>query len=1207
VTWGRRPIAILAPLFAVGCVSAPDSGTLAELRSVQPDVAEVEVADSLDLALQSYRRYLDETPVSTMTPEAMRRLADLQLEREFGITGGKPTDRWMEMEAPDSGATPNEIGATGSASRASTIADAIAVAESDEDFERRTTGEIEFQPVAALDLPPSEGPGVAQSGPLEAIAIYERLLAEYPNYERRDQVLYQMARAYDELGRTEEAMEVMQRLINEFGYSRYADEVQFRRGEFYFTRRRFREAESAYEQIVATGAQSDFYELGLYKLGWSLYKQDFYDEALHRYMALLDYKLSVGYDFDQQQTQEDERRVADTFRVISLSFSNLGGPDVLAEYYAAYGNRSYEDRIYQNLGEFYFDKLRYNDAAAVYDSFVDRYPYHRVSPEFSMRVIGIYEAGDFPILVVESKKSFATKYGLQGDYWQHFDSAERPEVLAHLKTNLEDLANHYHALYQETGLEEEKPANYTQALTWYRAFLASFPRDEQSPSINYQLADLLLENGDFGEAAREYERTAYDYTAHDRASAAGYAAIFAHREQLKGAAEELAPELKRATVASSLKFADAFPEHEHAPVVLGAAAEDLYALEDYAQAATAGRALLSRFPTAALALRRSAWTVVAHSSFELADYQAAEPAYAEVLELTSAEDEERQALVDNLAASIYKQAEQANEAQDYSAAAGHFMRITERAPTSAIRPAAEYDAAAALMKLQNWSAAATVLDAFRAAFPDHELNAEATKQLAFAYREGGESSLAAGEYERVAAEAADPLLKREALLAAGELYEQAKDVDSALGVYERYVAEFSQPVDIAVETRSKVAEMYRARGDVPRYHEHLGALVAADAEAGAERTDRTRYLAAQAGLVLAAPGFAAFDAVRLVAPLEQNLARKRELMDASLREFERLISYEVGDVTTAATFYMAEIYSSFSRSLLDSERPTDLSAAEGAEYEDAIEEEAFPFEERAIEVHEANVAIMIAANIYNRWVQQSFARLAALVPGRYAKEEQSMGLLGAIETLTYRHPGYVEPLVADAPAAEPERRTRGQAAKGPTVRLDVLAGAGFTITDAARVAPELRERYLAAVGYLEQGLQERGIAELGAVTEQAPELANPHVDLGIAYGRAGDLGQAAASLEQGLAVSADHPIALNEIGLIYRKQGRFAEARASYEKALALYPDFHVANRNVAILCDLYQRDYDCALRHYRAYQALAPDDAQAAIWIADIEGRARP
>jgi Flp pilus assembly protein TadD len=272
-----------------------------------------------------------------------------------------------------------------------------------------------------------------------------------------------------------------------------------------------------------------------------------------------------------------------------------------------------------------------------------------------------------------------------------------------------------------------------------------------------------------------------------------------------------------------------------------------------------------------------------------------------------------------------------------------------------------------------------------------------------------------------------------------------------------------------------------------------------------------------------------------------------------------------------------------------------------------LEEQAFPFEERAIEVHEANVEVMIAAGIYNRWVEQSFARLAALMPGRYAKEEQSMGFLGAIETFTYRAPGAAAE-AAVAPAAAPEdRRARATAAKGPAIRLEVLEGAGFTIADAARVSPELRERYLAAVGYLEQGLYERGVAELEAVTQRQPELVNPHVDLGIAYARTGRLADAAASLERAVALGAAHPIALEELGLVYRKQGRFADARKQYERALALYPDFHLANRNLAILCDLYQRDYACAARHYEAYQALAPDDQQVAIWIADIKGRSSP
>ena len=245
----------------------------------------------------------------------------------------------------------------------------------------------------------------------------------------------------------------------------------------------------------------------------------------------------------------------------------------------------------------------------------------------------------------------------------------------------------------------------------------------------------------------------------------------------------------------------------------------------------------------------------------------------------------------------------------------------------------------------------------------------------------------------MAAEAADPELEREALLSAGELYEQASDVDSALGVYERYVAEFAQPVDVAIETRSKVAEMYRARGDER-------ALPRAPRRARRGRRRRRAPSARTARAISRRrPGSCSRSRVTRRSTPCSSCSRSSRTSRASasswtqaLQAFEGLIAYEVGDVTTAATFHMAEIYSSFSRSLLDSERPTGLSAAELAEYEDVLEEEAFPFEERAIEVHEANVDVMIAAGIYNRWIEQSFARLAALMPGRYAKEEQSIGL-----------------------------------------------------------------------------------------------------------------------------------------------------------------------------------------------------------------------
>jgi tetratricopeptide (TPR) repeat protein len=150
-----------------------------------------------------------------------------------------------------------------------------------------------------------------------------------------------------------------------------------------------------------------------------------------------------------------------------------------------------------------------------------------------------------------------------------------------------------------------------------------------------------------------------------------------------------------------LKFADTFPEHEHAAVVLGAAADDLYDMKDFAPALSAGRKLIERYPGAAAPVRRSAWMVVAHSSLELADYPNAEAGYVRVLDLTPNQDESYAGLVENLAAAIYKQGEQANEQGNYRAAADHFLRIKQAAPTAKIRASAEYDAGAALIRLED--------------------------------------------------------------------------------------------------------------------------------------------------------------------------------------------------------------------------------------------------------------------------------------------------------------------------------------------------------------------------------------------------------------------------------------------------------------------------------------------------------------------------
>lgn len=821
----------------------------------------------------------------------------------------------------------------------------------------------------------------------KAATLLEDALKHGPLRPDDDRVLYLLAKAYDHSGDTDRLLQTLDRLVREHPASGYVDEAYFRRGELLFSQAEPRQAAEAYGAIVSRGATSPFYEKALYMHGWALYQTGRYSPALDSFLALLDRKLRAPQPtrIDSTITPDlsagDREIVNDVLRVSALSISQLSGVQTLERYFAQREDLSYEYPLYEALANLYLGQERFEDAAKTYRTYVAKHPDDARAPEIESRVLTAYRKGGFTSLLLASKEDYVRRYRPDSAYWTRNPDIERGPVLAQVRDYMQELARYHHARAQGT----KQAAEYRAAEEAYRSFLVAYPDDPEAVDMRFLLAESLYENGRYDEALREYQQVAAVLPAHPRGVEAAYATVLSRQKLEAGLAGDALAEAQRRTVEALQRFAAAYPQDPRAAAALTKSAELLFGLKDNAGAEAAARQVIADTRSDD-AQRLSAWRIIAHSELESGRYAEAEKSYESALALT-ADAPARRDLGERLAAAIYKQGEAALAQNDRRAAAQHFLRVGEVVPDASVRVNADYDAAANLLALEAWQEAIPVLEAFRKKYPASPLQKDLPAKLTLAYQKTGDWQRAAGELELIAAgdDAAD--VQRDALWQAADFYTRAQSPREALRVYLAYVQRYPQPLADAVEAHQRIADLYAQQGDVTEQRRWLARLIATEQQGGAARNDRSRTLAAQASLLLAQDRYARFAAIKLGHPLEKSLKLKKKAMEEALQAYNNAAAYGIADVTTAATYHSAEIYAQFSKDLLASERPQKLSELELEQYNVLLEEQAYPFEEKAIALYEANTR-RAADHVYDEWVKKSYAALSTLLPGRYAKVEK---------------------------------------------------------------------------------------------------------------------------------------------------------------------------------------------------------------------------
>ena len=705
--------------------------------------------------------------------------------------------------------------------------------------------------------------------------------------------------------------------------------------------------------------------------------------------------LTVLGGFSEQTGQfarvpkADAELIDDTFRIVALMAAGADGVQSIADWSRNAGRSGeaggFRDLLYDRLADLYATRGQYQKSVAVHQAFIADNRAHPSVPAFYAQSVDVWRMAGQTGRAREARADYVSAFSDSAQY-DALASADQRRWLSFSKT----LGDYYYD--QGENASGGRRAAYFASAAGYYTRLAS--RQEQ-PGETLRLAgDAWLQAGRYEEALASFRKAAYEAPGYANANDAGWAALLLERNALDGT-NSLKTTLARFADASE-KWSASFKEDARIPPLSSDVANRLLARGSYDRARQFAQTAIAH-PGTSSTVTYSALLVLGETYVAGDTFGFAENAWRQALELASsgkvvdASGDDVRRLRRQLATSIYRQGEQAAGVGKTDIAVAHFQRIDSVLPGSDIAVTGRFDAANTLLQAERWLPAVNELSRFRQDFPSHPLTDSIREKLVFAYISSDQPIRAADELV-ASTGASGPAMEDQ--LRAAELYHQAGAIQKRDRIYLAYLDQMPalrKPEEAQTHLLDQTFRQRLIDSDVaaPRFREQL---VTAELASDWHSKDTLGW-AGQAALKLAEIQANRFAAVELRAPLAESLSRKQQLLEAARSRYDQARQFGGDGVISQATFKKAELYRQFAADLMASEAPAELNEMEAMQYQMLLEEEAYPFEEKAISMHERNHQ-RLAEGVFDEWVEQSLQVLAKLFPGRYSRTVRWMSLSG---------------------------------------------------------------------------------------------------------------------------------------------------------------------------------------------------------------------
>jgi cellulose synthase operon protein C len=679
----------------------------------------------------------------------------------------------------------------------------------------------------------------------KSIALYQRLLNDFPSYKLNDASWYLLGYCQEKQEDFQKARGSYEQLIARYPASRFATEAWVRIGEYYFDAYDVPDAlpraVEAYEHAVAD-TKHPLYDKALYKLGWTYYRMDRFEDAVGRFLALVDYYEADAKKKGEEEVGGDLRNEALQYTAISFVDEKWGSLAKAQETFARMGGRRYEGEVYRRMADVYFDQTKHPEAIEGYRLVLQKDPLNKDAPKIQQRIVQAYER-DRRLDEAFAESSKLSNMFVQGtpwyDKWKHDpDVVLAAGELAEKSLYSTAIYHHQQALvYKQEGKFDQAKAAFETAAKAYDGYLQRFPRSKNAYEMEFYLAECLYNSFQFGAAAKRYANVRDSSQDVKFQNDAAYAAVLANQKQLdldirNGASKQFPvlkstdrPEgekvvpvelttLEKSLVDASDRYvAKAKTGDDKSPGIAYRAAELFYTHNQFDEARKRFKAIVNLYPKTEVA--KFAVNLIVESRLIDKNWKAVEEEAAELAKNPDVVDPKSELFAQLTKFKLggrFKLAEELMAKGQYDDAAKKYIELVAENPKHEFADKALNNAAVCYENVQRFDSALKLYERIFSEYPTSKLADAALFRVAVNAEKSYDFDKAIEKYQKLVKDYPSSKDRESALFNTARLLEGLQRYNESAAAYLRYADVYPNSED-APKNQFRAALIYEKQGD----------------------------------------------------------------------------------------------------------------------------------------------------------------------------------------------------------------------------------------------------------------------------------------------------------------------------------------------------------------------------------------------------------